>query len=719
MDTAARRRLSACLLVLQMFHGQAQEDRGGGRACIPGFQVKNYQLDYSGAFRKDRALAQLAFDDCAGNEDVAFLVSHADFAVDENLRLVVRQDVPYGGPVTMAVHAAGSRADDVAAVEVKGRPPLFTPTQDVLRPPQVPGSRAKRSLLVPPMMVTENQRGPFPRVIGRAHVMSLEQQGKQTFHLTGPGADQDPQGLFSIAAETGVVSVSRSLDREASDSYQLEVSTSDLGGARVEGPAVLLVTVIDQNDNRPIFSDRRYSGEVLEGSPTGTTVMTMTAHDADDPLTDNAALRYSIARQSPDKPSANMFYIDPERGDIVTVISPSLLDRETLPTTTYQLEIVAKDLAGSEVGLTGTATATITITDHNDHAPEFTHPLFEAQLEEGSVGVVVNLTVDDRDDPATGGWRAVYSIVSGDPRQSFSISTNPDNNEGMLAVVKPLDYEASAFHSLLVWVQNEEPLQGGGPSGSSSTATVQVALLDVNEGPRFSPDPLMVSRMEDLPVGSLVASLTATDPDLLQRQSIRYAVLRDPAGWLAVHPVRGTVNTTTALDRESPHVRNNQYTAVFIATDNGSPPATGTGSLVVHLGDVNDQAPSVFPATVRVCEAAREVGLVEGRDRDLDPNAGPFRIELGAAAGLQDTWEVSRVNATHSQILMLQPLKSANYRVPLLITDSGDPALSSSTELRVQVCVCRKSRMICSSASSLRARLLLLAAATLLSWTGL
>ncbi|CAL8291983.1 unnamed protein product [Boreogadus saida] len=55
----------------------------------------------------------------------------------------------------------------------------------------------------------------------QAHVMSLEQQGKQTFHLTGPGADQDPQGLFSIAAETGVVSVSRSLDREASDSYQV------------------------------------------------------------------------------------------------------------------------------------------------------------------------------------------------------------------------------------------------------------------------------------------------------------------------------------------------------------------------------------------------------------------------------------------------------------------------------------------------------------------
>lgn len=63
-------------------------------------------------------------------------------------------------------------------------------------------------------------------------------------------------------------------------------------------------------------------------SSPGTTVMTMMAFDADDPSTDNAALRYNIIRQSPDKPSPNMFYIDAERGDIVTVISPTLLDRE-------------------------------------------------------------------------------------------------------------------------------------------------------------------------------------------------------------------------------------------------------------------------------------------------------------------------------------------------------------------------------------------------------
>lgn len=56
--------------------------------------------------------------------------------------------------------------------------------------------------------------------------------------------------------------------------------------------------------------------------------MAIRAFDADDPGTDNAALRYNIVRQSPDNPSSRMFYIDAENGYIITAISPALLDRE-------------------------------------------------------------------------------------------------------------------------------------------------------------------------------------------------------------------------------------------------------------------------------------------------------------------------------------------------------------------------------------------------------
>ncbi|KAM6926188.1 cadherin-13 [Lycodopsis pacificus] len=707
-------RILLAFLVPQVARVGGQED-GGHEGCAPGFQVKHYQVAFSGAFQKGQALIQVEFDDCAGNEDVKFEVSDPSFYVDGDLNLVPQRDVLQSRPF-LFIHGISAHADDMAQVEVTGLPVQSPHTlRGILGVGQTLPFRSKRSLLIPPMIVTENQRAPFPRKIGK--VISTERLGNHIFRLTGPGADQDPKGLFTIDIDTGEVSVSRSLDREVIDSYQLEVSTTDFAGNLVEGPATLVITVIDQNDNRPIFRETRHTGEVLEGSPPGTTVMTMTAFDADDPATNNAALRYNIVRQSPDKPSPNMFYIDAERGDIVTVISHKLLDRETLPTTTYELEIVAKDMAGSEVGLTGTATATITITDKNDHAPEFTHPLFEADVYEGSTGVVVNLTVDDRDDPDTGAWRAIYSIINGDPTLSFEIETNPDNNEGMLSVAKPLDYEAAALHTLLIKVENEDALVPDVGYGPSSTATVHVTVLDINEGPVFFPDPLIVTRMENIPLGSFVASLNATDPDILQIQSIRYAVLRDPAGWLSVNPVTGTVNTSASLDRESPEVRDNKYTAVFIATDNGSPPATGTGSLVIHLEDYNDNAPYVVSSEAKVCEDAhdRNVAIVGVRDKDLPPNAAPFNIELGKQLGLDKTWKVTRVNSTHSQIMLLHSLKKANYQLPLLITDSGVPPLSNNTEVKIQVCVCQKNKMHCSSGHSRRASLLVLLATLLLA----
>uniref|UniRef100_A0AAQ4QE09 Cadherin-13 n=1 Tax=Gasterosteus aculeatus aculeatus TaxID=481459 RepID=A0AAQ4QE09_GASAC len=659
---------SLSFLLHQVARVGGQED-GGREGCSPGFQVKRYQLAFTGSFQKGQALIQVEFDDCAGNEDVQFEVSDPSFFVDGDLNLVPRQDVLRSQPV-LSIHGLSAHADDTAQVEVTGLPAQSPHTlRGVLGVGQTLPFRSKRALLIPPMIVTENQRAPFPRKIGKSHVISTERLGSHIFRLTGPGADQDPKGLFTIDIDTGEVSVSRSLDREAIDSYQLEVSTTDFAGNLVEGPALLLITVIDQNDNRPIFKEQSYTGEVLEGSPTGTTVMTMTALDADDPGTDNAALRYNIVRQSPDKPSPNMFYIDAERGDIVTVISNKLLDRE-----------------------------------------------FEARVFEGSTGVVVNLTVDDRDDPDTGAWRAIYSIIKGDPTLSFKIQTNPDNNEGMLSVSKPLDYEAKAPHTLLIKVENEDALVPDVGYGPSSTATVHIAVLDVNEGPVFFPDPLIVSRMENIPIGSFVASLNATDPDILQIQSIRYAVLRDPAGWLSVSPVTGTVNTSGSLDRESPYVHDNKYTAVFIATDNGSPPATGTGTLVIHLEDYNDNAPYVVPSIARVCEDAHDmnVAIVGGRDKDLAPNAAPFKIELGKQLGLDKTWKVTRVNSTHSQVMLLQPLKMANYQLPLLITDSGVPPLSNNTEIKVQVCVCKKNKMHCSSGPSHRASLLVLLATPLL-----
>ncbi|MBZ3877534.1 Cadherin-13 [Sciurus carolinensis] len=585
-----------------------------------------------------------------------------------------------------------------------------------------PVPRQKRSIVVSPILIPENQRQPFPRDVGK--VVDSDRPEGSRFRLTGKGVDQEPKGIFRINENTGSVSVTRTLDREVMATYQLFVETTDVNGKTLEGPVPLEIIVIDQNDNRPTFREGPYVGHVMEGSPTGTTVMRMTAFDADDPATDNALLRYNIRQQTPDKPSPNMFYIDPEKGDIVTVVSPALLDRETLENPKYELIIEAQDMAGLDVGLTGTATATIVIDDKNDHSPKFTKKEFQATVEEGAVGVIVNLTVEDKDDPTTGAWRAAYTIINGNPGQSFEIHTNPQTNEGMLSVVKALDYEISAFHTLLIKVENEDPLVPDVSYGPSSTATVHITVRDVNEGPVFSPDPMMVTKRENISVGSVLLTANATDPDAASRFCFvffRYSVYKDPAGWLNINPINGTVDTTAVLDRESPFVHNSVYTALFLAIDSGNPPATGTGTLLITLEDVNDNAPFIHPTVAEVCDDAKNLSVVilEASDKDLHPNTDPFKFEIHKPTVPDRVWKISKINNTHALVSLLQNLNKANYNLPIMVTDSGKPPMTNITDLRVQVCSCKNSKVDCNAAGALHvglASVLLLSLLGLASW---
>ncbi|GAB0195460.1 cadherin-13 [Grus japonensis] len=49
----------------------------------------------------------------------------------------------------------------------------------------------------------------------------------------------------------------------------LEVEVTDISGKTIDGPVRLDISVIDQNDNRPMFKEGPYVGHVMEGSPTG------------------------------------------------------------------------------------------------------------------------------------------------------------------------------------------------------------------------------------------------------------------------------------------------------------------------------------------------------------------------------------------------------------------------------------------------------------------
>ncbi|KAA8593455.1 hypothetical protein FQN60_009571, partial [Etheostoma spectabile] len=424
-----------------------------------------------------------------------------------------------------------------------------------------------------------------------------------------------------------------------------------------------------------IFTEPCERGELTNFLSTGSSVMQVTATDSDDSTTANGMVRYRILSQTPHSPIPNMFTINSETGDIVTVAAG--LDREKV--SQYTIIVQATDMEGNlNFGLSNTATALISITDINDNPPELKVRTFSGELPENKVNLVVtNLTVVDRDQPHSPNWNAVYRIVSGDPSGHFTIRTNPITNDGMLTVVKPVDFEMNRAFMLTVVVSNQAHLASGILSSPQSTAGVTISIQDVNEPPVFPVNPKMIRFEEGVPAGT---TLTV------------YSKLSDPANWLKINRTNGQITTMSLLDRESMYVKNNVYEATFLAFDNGSPQASGTGTLQIYLIDVNDNAPVLIPREAQVCERARPNSRVNitASDADADPNVGPFVFELPSfPASVRRNWTISRLSGDYAQLRLRIPyLEASVYEIPIIVSDSGNPPLSNRSVIRVKVCPC-------------------------------
>nr|XP_005892500.1 PREDICTED: cadherin-15 [Bos mutus] len=488
--------------------------------------------------------------------------------------------------------------------------------------------RVRRAWVIPPISVSENhKRLPFPLV----QIKSDKQQlGSVIYSIQGPGVDEEPRGVFSIDKFTGKVSLNAMLD--------LRAFALDLGGATLEEPTDLEIVVVDQNDNRPVFRQEVFTGRVLEGAVPGTYVTRAEATDADDPETDNAALRYSILEQG----GPQLFSIDPLTGEIRTVQVG--LDREVVAV--YNLTLQVADMSGD--GLTATASAIITLEDINDNAPEFTGDQFFMEAAEAVSGVEVGrLEVEDRDLPGSPNWAAQFTILDGDPDGQFTIRTDPRTNEGVLSVVKPLDYESRERYDLKVAVQNEAPLQAAAPRAERGQARVSVQVRDVNEAPVFQENPLRTSLAEGAAPGTPVATFSARDPDTQQLQRLSYSKDYDPEDWLQVDGATGRVQTQRVLSPSSPFLKDGWYRAIILARDDASPPSTATGTLSIEILEVNDHAPELSPPWGSLCSTPdRGSGLLLGAtDEDLPPHGAPFHFQLSPRVPeLARNWSLSQVN---------------------------------------------------------------------------
>ncbi|XP_056090761.1 cadherin-1-like, partial [Rhinichthys klamathensis goyatoka] len=544
--------------------------------------------------------------------------------------------------------------------------------------------RAKRGWVVPPFNIAENSRGPFPE---KMHQIKSDYSKELQMHysITGEGADLDPKGTFTIDRLTGNLFVTRPLDRERKASYRLITYATAVGVDIAEAPFEIIVNVLDLNDNKPVFTQNLFNGNVPEASVIGHEFMTVTATDADDPDTYNGIVSYAIVKQDPEMPKPDLFTINPVTGGIR--VNALGLDKEKW--SRYTVLITATDLEGR--GYSTTGTAVITVTDSNDNAPQFVQTTHTVSVPENKVEAeVARLTVTDGDEEGSPAWSTKYKIISGDNTGVFSVSTGPSQLEGIITTVKPLDFEKNKQFILSVIVENDDPFVG---SLATSTATVTVNVEDVNEPPEFNPKERVIFKPEDSPVDSELVTYKAIDPDTAKAQKITYKIGSDPAGWLSVAPDTGVIKVKSLMDRESPLVKYGKYRAIILALDNdGDAPATGTGTLVIELEDVNDNAPVINERNIRMCNRGSAPVLLSISDKDGPPFAGPFRVETHGETS--KNWSTS-MNGTTTGVFLTPKtaLEQGDYKVVLKVIDQG--GFDQESTIQASVCDCEGESVQC------------------------
>ncbi|XP_016147688.1 B-cadherin-like [Sinocyclocheilus grahami] len=542
--------------------------------------------------------------------------------------------------------------------------------------------RRKREWVIPPYSIPENERGSFPKKLFqiKAKLYSVPDE-EIVYSITGEGADQPPVKIFTIDKKTGNLFVTQPLDREKKDLYKLKACAISEDGKKEASPTNLTIIVTDQNDNKPEFTENPFNGQVSEASKDHE-FMTVTATDADDSETDNAMVRYTLVSQEPKFPKPNMFEINTSTGTI-RVREPGM-DREQWPR--YTLLIVAADMEGE--GLATTGTAVIIITDSNDNPPQFEQTSHIISVPENKVGAVVaKLTVTDGDEVGSPAWSTKYRIISGDKGGFFNVSTGPSQLEGIITTVKPLDFEKNKQYILLVIVENDEPFVG---SLTTSTATVMVNVEDVNEPPKFNPKEKVISRHENLPVDTELGAYSATDPDTGKSQKITYKIGNDPADWLSVNQETGMIKVKSIMDRES--VKDGKYRAIILALDDDDVnPATGTGTLVIELEDVNDNAPIINEGSIVICNREATV-LLSITDKDGPLYAAPFSVE--PQGDTKKNW-TARMNETKTGILLTlnSVLEQDHYNVVLRVYDTNN--MYQDNSIQATVCDCKGDEFLC------------------------
>ncbi|XP_056653588.1 cadherin EGF LAG seven-pass G-type receptor 1 isoform X2 [Monodelphis domestica] len=551
-----------------------------------------------------------------------------------------------------------------------------------------PGPRSATATV---RILVEDENDNYPQFSEKRYVVQVpEDVAVNTAILRVQATDQDQgqnaalhysivsgnlKGQFYLHSLSGGLDVINPLDYEAIREYTLRIKAQDGGRPPlINSSGLVNVQVLDVNDNAPIFVSSPFQAAVLENVPLGHSVLHIQAIDADSG--ENARLHYRLVDVAAGAGAAAdhglpardgfPFQIHNSSGWITVCAE---LDREEAEHYSFGVEAVDH---GSPA-MSSSASVAITVLDVNDNDPAFTQPVYELRLnEDAAVGSsVLTLRARDRDANSV----ITYQLSSGNTRNRFALSSQ--SGGGLITLALPLDYKQERQYVLGVTASD---------GTRSHTAQVFINVTDANtHRPVFQSSHYTVSVREDKPVGSSIATISATDEDTGENARITY-VLEDPVPQFGIHPDTGTLVTLMELDYEDQAA----YTLAITARDNGIPQKSDTTSLEILIVDANDNAPrflrDLYQGSVfEDAPPSTSVLQVSATDRDSGPNGRLLYTFQGGDDGDGDFY----IEPTSGVIRTQRRLDRENvavYSLRALAVDRGSPApLSASVDVQVTV----------------------------------
>ncbi|XP_061899874.1 protocadherin gamma-A11-like [Entelurus aequoreus] len=460
----------------------------------------------------------------------------------------------------------------------------------------------------------------------------------------------------------------KELDRENQNEIILLLTAYDGGSPRRSGTVVIHVTVLDANDNVPVFSQTVYKASLPENSPPDTLVITVTATDPDDGVNGDVFYGFDNVDEH------QVFSLSPKTGDIKVLGS---IDHER--ETSYELQISAKD----GLGLASYATLIIEIIDTNDNAPIiYLKSLNDPVPENVSPGTEVGIiNVQDRDSEKNGQVRC--SIQQNAP---FKLVPSIKNYYSLVTTGQ-LDRELVSDYNITISATDE-----GSPPLSSSKS-LHLSVADINDNPPvFEEQSYSAYVSENNKAGSTLCSVSARDPDWRQNGTVIYSLLAAEvngapvSSYVSVNGDTGVIHAVRSFDYE--HLRS--FKVHVMARDNGSPPLSSNVSVSVFISDVNDNSPQIlYPSpegnsfmTELVPKAAHGgsvVSKVIAVDADSGQNAWlSYHIVKSTDPGLFTIGLHSGEIRTQRDISESDSMKQ---NLIVAVKDNGQPPLSATCSM--------------------------------------